>query len=150
MTFQTYIDALVSHAQATGNFESTNGHQPLSVPQTGITCGIWVQAMKPVPALSGLNSTSINAVFNVRLYTSAVQLPADAIDPSMMDAVSNLCAAYSADFELDGLVFDVDLLGAYGPMMSAVAGYVLQDGANLRVFTITLPLLISNFWSQVA
>jgi hypothetical protein len=87
---------------------------------------------------------------NVRLYTSAVQQPYDAIDPALMTAMSTLCAAYSADFQLDGLVFEVDLLGAYGPSMGATAGYILQDGVTLRVMTITLPLIIDDLWAQVA
>lgn len=149
MSFQQYVDSLVSHAQATGLFETVNGHQPVSVPQTGLTCGIWLQAMKPVKELSGLNKTSIDTIFNVRIYTSAVQQPYDAIDPEMMDAVNTLCSAYSGAFTLGGEVMDVDLLGAWGPSMSATAGYIQQDGITLRVMTITLPLIITDLWSQV-
>lgn len=150
MNFQALIDALVSHAQATGLFETTNGHQPDSIPATGITCGIWVQEIRPVAALSGLAATSVSVILNVRLYTSAVQQPLDAIDPQMVGAVSTLCAAYTADFELGGLAFDIDLLGAYGTSMSVVAGYIQQSGVTLRVMTITLPLVLDDVWTQVA
>lgn len=145
------VDALASNASATGLFETVNGHQPESVPTTGLTCGIWVQDIKPAPGASGLSATTVNVVFNVRIYTSAVQQPYDAIDPNMIDAVFVLCASYSGDFTLDGLVMAVDLLGAYGPEMGAVPGYVKQsDGTILRVMTITLPLLIEDLWEQVA
>jgi hypothetical protein len=150
MDFTTLLDALVSHAQATGGFSTVNGHQPMSPPTSGITCGIWVQDMRPIAALSGLNTTSIEALFNVRLYTSAVQQPYDAIDPAVMNAAAVLLAAYSADFELDGVVMEVDLLGQYGPSMSAGAGYMQQDGVTLRVMTINLPLIVTDLWAQVA
>lgn len=150
MNFQALIDALVSHAQATGLFETTNGHQPDSIPTTGITCGIWAQKISPVKELSGLAATSVEVLMAVRLYTSAVQQPLDAIDPAMMTAVSTLCAAYSADFELDGLVIEVDLLGQYGPSMDAVAGYITQGGVTIRVMTISLPLIVADAWAQVA
>lgn len=145
------LNALISDASATGLFETVNGHQPESVPTSGLTCGIWVQDIKPAPGASGLSETTVDVVFSVRLYTSAVQQPYDAIDPAMIDAVFTLCAAYSGDFTLDGLVMAVDLLGAYGPAMDAQAGYVKQsDGTILRVMTITLPLLVEDLWEQVA
>lgn len=150
MSFQQYIDALVSHAQSTGLFVSVNGHQPQNIPDTGTTCGVWVQSMKPVKEASGLATTSISALFNVRLYASAVQQPYDAIDPSIMDATDTLCSAYSGDFALGSLVFEVDLLGQYGPSLSAQAGYIQQAGVTLRVMTITLPLILTNHWTQVA
>ena len=150
MDFTTLLNGLVSHAQATGGFAETNGHQPPTITAAGITCGIWVQDMRPVPALSGLNKTSIEALFNVRLYSSAVQQPYDAIDPAMMNATNTLLAAYSGDFQLGGVVMEVDLLGAYGPSMSATAGYMTNDGVTLRVMTINLPLLVTDLWAQVA
>lgn len=150
MDFTTLLDALVSHAQATGGFASVNGHQPPSITAAGITCGVWVQDMRPIPRLSGLNTTSIEALFNVRLYTSAVQQPYDAIDPELMNAAAALLAAYSGDFELEGDVMQVDLLGEYGPSMAATAGYMTNDGVTLRVMTITLPLIVTDLWDQVA
>lgn len=151
MDGSSLVDALASNAAATGLFETVNGHQPESVPTSGLTCGIWVQDIKPAPGASGLSETTVDVVFNVRVYTSAVQQPYDAIDPNLIDAVFTLCASYSADFTLDGVVMAVDLLGAYGPEMAAQAGYVKQnDGTILRVMTITLPLLIDDLWEQVA
>lgn len=150
MDFTTLLDALVSHAQATGDFASVNGHQPPSVTAAGITCGIWVQDMRPVKELSGLSVTSMEALFNVRLYSSAVQQPYDAIDPALMNATSTLLAAYSGDFRLDGEVMNVDLLGQWGPSMAATAGYMPNDGVTLRVMTITLPLIVADLWAQVA
>jgi len=146
------VDALVSKAGALALFETVNGHQPTNVPANGgLTCGIWVQDIKPAPDASGLAETTVNVIFNVRVYTSAVQQPYDEIDPDMIDAVFTLCAAYSGDFTLDGTVMAVDLLGAYGPAMGAAAGYVKQnDGTLLRVMTITLPLLIEDLWTQSA
>jgi hypothetical protein len=148
MDFTELLDALVSHAQAVGGFASVNGHQPPSVTVAGVTCGIWVQRMFPIPTLSGLSVTSMEALFNVRLYTSALQQPYDAIDPEMMNATSTLLAAYSKDFQLGGDVMEVDLLGQYGPSMAAAAGYMDNDGTTLRTMTIQLPLIVADLWTQ--
>ena len=44
----------------------------------------------------------------------------------------------------------VDLLGMAGSPLGAQAGYINQDGALYRVMTITLPLLITDAWTQAA
>jgi hypothetical protein len=148
MDFTTLLDALVSHAQSVGGIAPVNGHQPPSVDPSGISAGIWVQDMRPVKELSGLSVTSMEALFNVRLYSSAVQQPYDAIDPALMNAADTLLAAYSGDFQLAGEVMEVDLLGQYGPSMSATAGYMTNDGVTLRVMTIALPLIVADLWKQ--
>jgi hypothetical protein len=88
----------------------------------------------------------------VRLYSSAVQEPRDAIDPNLIDAVSGLMAAYSGDFQLGGItgVRCVDLLGQSGTALSARAGYLEQDGTVYRVLTITVPVILNDLWAQVA
>jgi hypothetical protein len=142
------VDAVASKASTLALFEDVNGNQPVNAPGNGLTCAVWVQDIVPAPDASGLSETTVNVIFNVRIYTPLLQAPYDEIDPNMIDAVFTLCAAYSADFTLDGLVMAIDLLGAYGPKMGAAAGYLEQDGQKYRVMTITLPLLIEDLWEQ--
>lgn len=149
MSLQTLINDLVSHAQATGLFEQVGSSQPVSIPETGITCAIWFKNADPVKELSGLGTTTVDVVFNVRLYSSLMQQPYDGIDPAIMDATSTLCANYSGSFTLGGDVMNVDLLGAWGPPMAADAKYMTQDNVTYRVVTITLPLIMADFWNQV-
>jgi hypothetical protein len=104
----------------------------------------------PARGGSGLASTSTRLALYVRLYTSLVQQEPDAIDPALMDALDWLMAAYSGDFSLGGLVRQVDLLGTYGDPLSARAGYLAEAGAEYRVLTITLPLIVSDLWDQEA
>ncbi|MFF8901667.1 hypothetical protein ACF082_29770 [Streptomyces lydicus] len=143
-------DALVSHAMASGYFEQVNGHEPKSAPAGGgLTAAVWANQVTPLRA-SGLASVSVLLVFNVRLYTSAQTQPADAIDPSMLAAVDDLCAAYSGDFTLGGLLRSVDLLGAHGQSLDVQAGYIQQDGALYRVMTITVPCVVNDLWEEEA
>ena len=79
-----------------------------------------------------------------------LQHAADAIDPEIMNAVDVLFAAYSGDFDLGGTVRNVDLEGATGPGLSAQAGYLNQDGKLMRIMDITLPVIVSDLWTQVA
>jgi hypothetical protein len=150
LDIRTILAAVESHALASGYFDAVNGHEPKSAPQNGLTCAVWVEQIGPARGGSGLDSTSARLALNVRLYTPMVQEPEDAIDPALMDALDALLAAYSADFELDGLVRQVDLLGTYGDPLSVRAGYLTTSGAEYRVMTITLPLIVNDLWEQVA
>lgn len=143
-------DAVVSHAMASGRFQQVNGHEPKNPPPTGgLTAAVWSDRVTPVRS-SGLDSLSVLLIFNVRIYTSAVQEPADAIDPDMLAAVDDLCAAYTGDFTLGGLVRHVDLLGIYGQPLDVRAGYLRQDGIEFRVMTIALPVVVNDLWEEVA
>ncbi|MFJ3923013.1 hypothetical protein [Streptomyces sp. NPDC090022] len=143
------LDAVVSHALASGRFEAVNGHEPENPPSLGVSAAVWADQVLPVRA-SGLGSTTVDVVLNVRLYASTQSEPADAIDPALIEAVDVLCAAYVSDFTLDGLVRQVDVLGAHGPALQVRAGYIQQSGAVFRVMTITLPVIVNDLWEQVA
>ncbi|NUR03067.1 MAG: hypothetical protein HOY79_43130 [Streptomyces sp.] len=150
LNISTILDAVQAHALASGYFDSVNGHEPQSPPTSGVTCAVWVEQIGPARGTSGLNSTTSRLALYVRLYTSMAQQPADAIDPNLMTALDALMAAYSGDFTLGGLAREVDLLGAYGDPLSARAGYLAEGGAEYRVMTITLPLIVNDLWEQVA
>lgn len=143
-------DAVVSHAMTSGRFETINGHEPKNAPSTGgLTAAVWSERVTPVRS-SGLDTLSVLLVFNVRIYASAVSEPPDAIDPDMLAAVDDLCAAYTGDFTLGGLVRHVDLLGIHGQPLDVRAGYLQQDGLLYRVLTISLPVIVNDLWEEVA
>lgn len=150
LDIRTILDAVETHALASGFFQTVNGHEPKSAPQNGLTAAVWVEQIGPARGGSGLDSTSTRLALFVRLYTPMVQQSEDAIDPDMMTALDALMAAYSGDFTLGGLVRAVDLLGAYGDPLSARAGYLTTSGAEFRVMTITLPLVVNDLWEQAA
>lgn len=144
------LNAVESHASASGWFEQVNGHEPLSPPATGgLTCAVWVDALAP-SRTSGLATSTARLTFNVRLYTSMTSLPLDAIDPNLLQATDALMRAYIGGFTLGGLVRHVDVFGAYGPALDARAGYIEHTGMTLRVMTITLPVIVSDLWDEVA
>jgi len=144
------FDQIVSHALASGLFARVNSHEPKNAPGSGITCAIWVQQITPVAPASGLASTSARLAFTVRIYTSMLSEPQDAIDPEILAAVDTLLGLYSGDFSLGGYARNVDLLGSFGIPLSAVAGYLNQDGRLMRVMDITLPIIVNDVWDQVA
>ncbi len=146
---ETLLDAVVSHAMQLGVFDRVNAHEPKVAPGNELTAAVWCDRIEPVKS-SGLNSTSVRMVFNVRVYTSMLAEPQDAIDPRVIRAVDALMGAYTADFSLGGLVRSVDLLGFTGQPLAAQAGYVPQDNRLYRVLTITLPLIINDVWEQVS
>jgi len=145
---QGILDAVQSHALASGLFETVNGHEPKSAPGNGLTAAVWVETISPVRGRSGLAATSGRLELTLRVYQNFISEPQDAIDPAVLGAVDVLIAAYSGDFELGGLVSNVDLLGANGAPLSAKAGYINQDSTLYRVMDITLPLIVNDIWSQ--
>lgn len=144
----TLLNAVVSHALSSGLFERVNQHEPKSAPGSGVSAAVWVQDIAPVARDSGLAATSGRVELTLRIYTSMLSEPADAIDPNIVGAVDVLMTAYSGDFELGGNIKHVDLLGAHGRALSARAGYLNQDNKLYRIMDLTLPLIINDIWSQ--
>lgn len=146
----TIVDRVKSHAAALGIFERTLSHEPKSAPGYGLTFAVWSQKVTPIPARSGLASTSYLVLMNVRMYGPMLQDPMDEIDPNMLRATDSLMADYNGAFTLDGAVTQVDLLGAYGTKLTAEAGYINIDGKLMRVMTVDLPLVVDDLYQQVA
>src|SRR5262245_36731427 len=92
------IDAIASHAASTGLFDSVNQHEPKSAPGNGITCAVWVDEIRPLPEESGLTSTTVALVLNVRGYTGMMGSPPDAIDPDLVEAMDKLMDLYARNF----------------------------------------------------
>jgi len=149
---RSILDAVAGHALASGWFERVNRHEPKSKnPATdGVTCAIWVQQLTPLGPASGLAMTSTRLEITVRVYTGLLAEPQDEIDPRVLDAVDGLMGAYNADFELGGLVQEVDVFGAYGAPLEAKAGYLRQGGQEFRVVDIRVPLVVADLWPQAA
>jgi hypothetical protein len=142
-------DAMVSHALATGHFESMNQHEPKNAPGHGVRGALWAQSMRPARR-SGLRATSIRLEYTVRIYQNMLMQPQDAIDPLVLTVADSLFAAYSGDFTLGGLVRQIDLLGSDGNPLSARAGYLAIDQKMHRVMDLTVPLILNDVYDQEA
>lgn len=142
------IGAAVDHLATTGLFESVQGHETLSAPGNGLTADVWFGDVKPAPLMSGLAASSAILILYARIYLNADSQPVDATETTITGAVDQMLAAYSGDFTFDGLVEQVDLLGAYGAALSAVGGYVNVGGVTYRCMTITIPCVIDDAWTQ--
>lgn len=146
------FDAVISNVQTTGYFDKVNAHEPKRRPVlTGLTAGIWVVSIDPLPTASGLDATSARVVFNLRLYQNMLMEPQDLIDPRLTKAASSIMRSYhdNFDFGLDPLVRNVDLLGHFGVALALVTGYLEQDNVMNRIVDITLPLIINDVWPQI-
>jgi hypothetical protein len=86
---------------------------------------------------------------NVRIYSSLISIPNDAIDPNIVIATSTLFDKFANDFDLGGLARNIDFFGIHGTPMDAQAGYLAQQGGVVnRVMTITLPIIINDVWTE--
>jgi hypothetical protein len=150
MDIRGMLATISSHAEELGVFERVNTNEPKNAPGNGLSCAVWVDRIAPLRS-SGLPATTGLLTFNVRVYTSMTQEPVDLIDPAMTEATDLLLESYSGDFDLgDAQVRNIDLLGAYGSGLSAIAGYLNIDNKMYRIMTITLPVVINDLWAQEA
>ena len=140
--------ALESHALASGLFERVNGHEAVSAPGNGLSLAFWFSGLDPVPGGSGLAATTGRITFTARVYSPASQEPQDGIDPGILGAADAMLAAYSGDFTLGGLIRDVDLLGESGLSLSARPGWLDMGEAKYRTVDITIPMILSDIWTQ--
>lgn len=145
------FDAAQSHALATGLFEQVNLHEPDSPPRTGLTAGLWVDGVAPIALRSGLAATSCRVLLKLTIYLNADNQDRDAVDPAILGAVDVMMGAYTGDFDLNSTISEIDLLGQYGIVLGAQAGYV-KDGVGriLRVMTLSIPCIINDAWTQAA
>lgn len=151
MDVQGIVSAVASHAAGSGLFDAgVLTHEPRNPVVAGLLAAVWATKIKPLPAASGLASTTAVLVLNLRIYTSVNQQPYDAIDPAMLSAADQLIGAYSSDLELGGTgtVRNIDLLGQSGVDLEGSAGYVSQDGKLQRVINITIPIIVNDAWGQ--
>lgn len=143
------VDRIASHAMALGLFDRVNQHEPKSKPGRGLTCAVWIDRIEPARGRSGLTATDARVVFNVRVYTSMLQQPQDAIDPNVMDAMDQLFAAYTGDFELGDSSRFIDVLGmTQGHPLFCQSGYINIDNMVFRVLTATVPVIVTAAWEQ--
>lgn len=147
---KTVLSELESHCLRRGTMDQVNTYQPEQVPGNGVTCAIWVQRIGPARAGSGLSATSVRVEYGVRLYTPSLQAPKDAVDTFLLEATSDLMLSFTGDFTLGGVARAIDLLGAYGAPMEAVAGYArFPDGdTEFRIMTISVPVVVNDVWDQ--
>ncbi len=148
--FDDIFDAVVSDAQRSGYFDKVNRHEPKKAPGTGLTAAIWLESMEPIGLISGLASTSARLVFKLRVYQHMLMEPQDMIDPRMAKALANLMRRYHDDFDFEGAIRNIDLLGAYGVSLSAITGYLDIDGKMFRIADLTIPCLVNDVWPQVS
>ena len=149
LDFPAIRDALISHAQKTGRFDTVAKHEPFSKPG-GVHAALWVDKLTAVPPASGLNTVTVRLVCLCRIYLGAETQPYDEVDAKGLAAADRLLAAWAGDFTLGGRIRNVDLKGAYGIPLDSQAGYQRIGDTQFRVFTITVPLIINDVWEEVA
>jgi hypothetical protein len=141
------LDAVVTHAAEIGRFDVVNRHETKRAPGQGMTASIWVNSVQPIRS-SGLATTTTRIEFMVRVYLNSLQQPYDDNDMLLTQTLDALFAAYIDDFTLGDLIRHVDVFGAYGAGLSSRAGYINQDGHEFRVFSIVLPVVVDDLWTQ--
>ena len=143
------VEAVSSHAAATGHYDRVNGAEPANAPGAGVTAAVTLADIRPAVGRSGLVSTSVRVQLSVRLYVPLTKQEPDSVDLDLAAAIDVLMARITGDFTLGGLIAEVDVLGAYGDGgMRVEPGYVDIDGQTYRTAEIRLPAIVNDLWEQ--
>ena len=146
--------AVQDFALQSGLFTSTEDHEGRNAPGQGLSCQVLMGTIEPVRA-SGLNATSARMEFTVRVSAPRMQTPDGATDQAVMYVGAYLIGAFTNDFDVDelepeGLVREIDVLGAHGDALKFEPGWLAQDGSPYRVGELTLPLILNDVFPQGA
>lgn len=147
------VDAVASHARASGFFPNVLTHEPKAAP-SGPTAAVFVESVVPYKERSGLTSVSVVVTLTVRLYANMLQEPQDNIDRDLIIAMDALLTAYAGDFDLGDTSREIDLLGmavAAGTSGQGVVtkmGYISHDNKFFRVAEIQLPVIVNDVWTE--
>jgi hypothetical protein len=148
----TLVNAVSSHAQASGHLAGVYPYELIAPPiDDGVVAGVWLTDIAPIPARSGLSATTARVVLTVQLYRRAEQVRPEQVDRDLTAATDALMRAYSGDLDLSdyGAVgTELDLLGAYGDPLRGQARYIPFADALTKVHTITVPLVVTDLWTQ--
>ena len=154
MPFDTILSALKDKASTTAMFADVLLHEPKSAPISDsrsrqAVLAIWVGKFGAFQKQSGLASTALQMTVMARVYRTAMADPEDEIDRDILNCTSAIMEAITGGFTLGSLVMAVDLDGSTGTPMTATLGYLTQDSMIFRVADITIPIILTQEWSQV-
>lgn len=142
------LDAIASAAMSNGWCQSAETFEPKSAPMSDFHFAVVM--MNATPYHSGLTSTTFRIELACRIYVSMLREPQASIDPDITAAAWDLIQSYSAGFTLGGLVRNVDLLGESGEPLDLKFGYIGIDKRLYRIAEITLPVIVSDVFTQGA
>lgn len=147
LNLKNIYDALHSHAQSSGLFQSVQRHDPKSGLGAGqIACGIALREV--TTARSGLNATSARVNFDLIMYGDADGEPADSIDPTLAEACDTMISRLVGDLTLGGAVANIDVQGSDGSALGVQAGYFEGDDNTYRVFTVSIGVIVNDAWTH--
>lgn len=150
------LEALLTVAQETGLFTQAKIGESKSAPSNeGLSLDVFGMTMTPLAENSGLVAASARVEFQLRIMKDMMTQPQDSIDFDVLAAADELINAFAGGYTLDGEVFAVDVLGAYGESLRAAAGYITIGGASgqggggrtFRTMDVFVPIVIDNCWT---
>lgn len=139
-----------ARAQELGDFEQVIGHEPRSAPVSLPAMAVWYAGLGPARGASGLAATSARLEFRGRIYLNAQAKDEDKNEQRLLYLSALVMGAYNSAFTLNGEAMAVDLLGGWGNPLEAVPGWLAHDSKEFRVAEVTIPVILTDVWAQVA
>lgn len=151
-TVLAIYQAVLTQAQACGNFNASTDHDSRNPPGQGVSASLIVQTLEPIGRASGLNATSGRIEFVLRIEMPREAEPSGATEKTLISAVVAFIAACTAGFELpdvpEGIVRCIDLLGMYGDPLKATFGWFDHSDGRYRGAEIAVPIILNDIFVQ--
>lgn len=145
---ETVFVALESMLKSSGKYAAVNRHEVKNAPPSQLTAELWSDRIEPEPDTSGLAATSMLVTFKVRIRKGMLSQPEDAIDPAVLGAVIDLFTRVYGNFTFGVAGVEVDLHRRVSNGMFGQAGYVPQDGKLYRVQDVSIPVVMTDCFTQ--
>lgn len=141
------LTKLGSYVKRTGRAKRVVLYDPMSQVPPG-TISISIRSVRAFNQISALNKTGVCIVFSIVLYIDSKAEPKDGQELELMGVFDLLMQSFNEKFTLEGAVHSIDIFGRAGTPLGADFGRVEIDKVIYRVMDITLPLLVTNVWTQ--
>lgn len=135
----------VSFVAGLGVVEDVNGGDIRHMIGGGLKAGIFVSDLTTIQS-SGLDSVSVRLEQTIRLYERLQVEPSDVLDVETLKAVDAILNAFVENFEIDGIVRQVDVLGAHGQPLRARPGFLTVQEQECRIADVIVPLICDDVW----
>jgi hypothetical protein len=135
----------VSFVAGLGVVEDVNGGDIRHMIGGGLKAGIFVSDLTTIRS-SGLDAVSVRLEQTIRLYERLQVEPSDVLDVETLRAVDAICNAFVENFEIDGIVRQVDVLGEHGQPLRARPGFLTVQEQDCRIADVMVPLICDDVW----
>ena len=116
--------------------------EPKSAPSERFTAAIFMQSVS-VPEVPLAETTEVHTV-TIRIYDNMTREPQEDVEFEMAKVTSRVMRDLAGEFDLGGIIRNIDVAGQYGVSLGARWAFLDIDGTIFRICDITVPMIVDG------